>query len=68
MPEHKLIVYRDKVISETTFVGFRNNYVFCRLTKLTLNFHTVHVEQQYICLLSFTLAQRVWTQLRHCRH
>jgi hypothetical protein len=38
MGEHKLIVHRDKLIAEDKFVGFRNNYIFGRLTKLTLFF------------------------------
>jgi hypothetical protein len=37
MKEHKLIVHRDKLITENTFVGFRNNYIFGRLTQLTFN-------------------------------
>jgi hypothetical protein len=38
MGEQKLIAHRDKLITINTFVGFRNNYIFGRLTKSTFNF------------------------------
>jgi hypothetical protein len=28
MGEHKLVVHRDKLIGENTFVDIRNNYIF----------------------------------------
>jgi hypothetical protein len=61
MGEHKLIVHRDKLITENTFVDVRNNYIFGReghQSQMRYSISLLYFRRQYVDTCSTYCADR----------